>query len=152
MSESKLKLSTVFLCLSVVLMIAGSALARGAQTSFGKVDVEEIEYIASTGAKTVALLYLPEHLSVDSPAPGIVVSHGYTSYNDAIELHPIELAKRGYVVLTIDAYGHGFSTFFLQTDRPRVDRRHPERLRNDFLRRLHCHNRPTSAILSVRRL
>jgi hypothetical protein len=109
MPEKKVKLSTILLCVSVVLMICGSALARGAQTSFGKVEVEEISYITSHGAKTVGLLYLPENLSVDKPSPAVIVVHGYTSFNDAVELHAIELSKRGYVVFAPDVYGHGFS-------------------------------------------
>jgi pimeloyl-ACP methyl ester carboxylesterase len=105
----KMRVSTVLLCLSVVLMVCGSALGRSAQTSFGKVEVTEIEYITSAGAKTVALLYLPEHLSLTNPAPAVVATHGYVSFNDSMEHHAIELSKRGYVVMAIDAYGHGFS-------------------------------------------
>ncbi|MDR0643619.1 MAG: alpha/beta fold hydrolase [Treponema sp.] len=99
----------ILLGISILAMFIGSAIARGGQTAFGAVEVEEIQIINDNGATQHALLYLPENIGTIAPVPGVVAIHGYSANNEAMELHAIELARRGVAVLAIDAYDHGAS-------------------------------------------
>lgn len=56
-----------------------------------------------------ALLYKPITATNDNKAPAIVTSHGWFNSKEMQDLNAIEYAKRGYVVVSIDMYGHGNS-------------------------------------------
>ncbi|MDR2246312.1 MAG: alpha/beta hydrolase [Treponema sp.] len=100
-------------------MLIGSMLAEGGLTSFGTVAVEEIQFVNGNGAKINALLYVPKNIAAIAPAPAVVACHGYSASNDAQELHAIELSRRGFVVMAIDAYAHGLTRFpNMEFDRP----------------------------------
>lgn len=59
----------------------------------------------------VAKLYRPRTATADRPAPGLLALHGYQSDKEATNTFGApELARRGYVVLAIDQFGHGYST------------------------------------------
>jgi dienelactone hydrolase len=58
-----------------------------------------------------ALLYVPDSASVEDPAPAIVSMHGYNNTREVQDLNAVELSRRGYVVIAIDAYDHGGSSF-----------------------------------------
>jgi dienelactone hydrolase len=100
-------------------MLIGSAIAEGGLTSFGAVDVEEIRFVNGNGANINALLYVPKNIAAIAPVPAVVACHGYSASNDAQELHAIELSRRGFVVMAIDAYAHGLTQFpNMEFDRP----------------------------------
>ena len=44
-----------------------------------------------------------------SPAPGVVYIHGYQNNRETSDAYCIEMARRGFVVLEIDALGRGNS-------------------------------------------
>ena len=59
----------------------------------------------------VAKLYRPLTATAEHPAPGLLALHGYQSDKEAASTFgALELARRGYVVLAIDQFGHGYST------------------------------------------
>ena len=68
-------------------------------------------YVTEDGARMRALLLVPDSASVENPAPAIVSCHGYNNTLEVQDLNWVELSRRGYVVMTIDAYDHGLSSF-----------------------------------------
>jgi hypothetical protein len=79
------------------------------QSSFGQVAVSEVDFAAADGSNIHATLQKPTYASVGNPLPGVVVIHGSLQSKEWLMAFGIELSRRGYVVLTIDANGHGNS-------------------------------------------
>ena len=52
-------------------------------------------------------LFVPSSATAENPAPGIVVCHGGTNVLELQMPFYIELARRGYVVISMDMSGHG---------------------------------------------
>jgi len=55
------------------------------------------------------LLYTPSNATATTPAPAVLVSHGYINTREMQSTFAIELARRGFVVLAMDMTGHGYS-------------------------------------------
>ncbi len=53
------------------------------------------------------ILFVPKDASADNKKPGIVLTHGYLNNRELQLPNAIELARRGFVVLTVDREGHG---------------------------------------------
>lgn len=53
------------------------------------------------------ILFVPKDASKDNKKPGIVLTHGYLNNRELQLPNAMELARRGFVVLTIDREGHG---------------------------------------------
>lgn len=68
-------------------------------TATGEVDVE--------GVVVSGILFVPKNASADNPLPGVVLTHGYLNNREMQLQNAIELARRGFVVLTVDREGHG---------------------------------------------
>lgn len=102
--------SAIVLVVCLLLMIITSAVGHSIQTSGGSVRTEEITFTTDVGATSHAKLYIPESATAETPAPAILLCHGYTASLDAMEPNAIELSRRGYVVMALDMYGHGEST------------------------------------------
>ena len=62
-------------------------------------------------AKMAYDLYLPRGASADHPVPAIALTHGYLNSKEFESGVAIELARRGYAVMTYDQYDHGDSTW-----------------------------------------
>jgi hypothetical protein len=58
-----------------------------------------------------ALIFKPDSATAENKAPAIVVSHGRYNNKEMQEGNFVELARRGYVVISIDMYGHGDSDY-----------------------------------------
>jgi dienelactone hydrolase len=97
------------------LALAGGLLAHLVQTA-GGVQVEDVRYRGAAGETLSALLYVPRGASPSHPAPAVMVSHGYINTREMQGPFAIELARRGYVVLSIDMAGHGYSGGWLGLD------------------------------------
>ena len=97
------------------LVLAGAMLAHLIQTS-GGVRLREVRYLGASGETLAALLYTPPHATTATPAPAILVSHGYINTREMQSPFAIELARRGFVVLAIDMAGHGYSGGAVGTD------------------------------------
>lgn len=55
-------------------------------------------------------LYTPKTATAETPAPGVLLLHGYQNDHETCAAYAIELARRGAVVLCLDEYGHGSTT------------------------------------------
>ena len=105
----KVKWAPLVLAVALLLMIVTAAVGHGIQTSGGTVQTEEITFTTDVGAVSHAKLYIPETATAETPAPAVLLCHGYTASLDAMEPNAIELSRRGYVVMCLDLYGHGES-------------------------------------------
>jgi hypothetical protein len=100
-----------FLGLAFCLMLLGGAvfLASSIQTDFGRVEVSNVTYPNFNEIPMRAKLFVPVGVSRSNPAPGAVYIHGYQNNRETGDAYSIELARRGFVVLNIDAIGRGNS-------------------------------------------
>jgi pimeloyl-ACP methyl ester carboxylesterase len=90
-------------------MIAGVGMAAYTQNGHGTVTVTEVDFQAADGSNIHATLQRPIYATSTTPLPGVVVIHGIMQSKEWLMAFGIELARRGFVVLTIDANGHGNS-------------------------------------------
>lgn len=97
------------LILALLLVFIGGAAASYVQTNGGTVDIRDVRFMGTNGTQMSALLYIPEGVSAENPAPGILAVHGYINSRETQDGFAIEFARRGYVVLALDQTGHGFS-------------------------------------------
>ena len=102
--EGCLKLTAIFI---VVLMLS-ALIARAFQNDFGKIKVEQVTF-DSRGAAINAELYYPVGTNDTDSLPGIVVTHGGGCALGVTKGIAAELARRGFVVLNVSAYGTGLS-------------------------------------------
>jgi pimeloyl-ACP methyl ester carboxylesterase len=106
--EKRSKSLLVFLgCLAV--LVAAAVLASLTQKSFGRVAVSNVTYPNFNAILIRAKLFKPLIASEAHPVPGIVYIHGYQNNRETSDAYCIELARRGFVVLAIDAIGRGNS-------------------------------------------
>lgn len=98
-----------YLIIALVLILISMVGASLVQTSGGKVEVKDLRWETPSGKQMSALLYIPENVTEENPAPGIVTSHGWYNNREMQDLNFVELSRRGYVVMSIDMYGHGNS-------------------------------------------
>lgn len=95
----------------LVLTFLFSLLASQIERDFGRIDVSTVSFMTEEMQPMVAKLYRPRSATPNTPKPGLLALHGYQSDKEATSTFgALELAKRGFVVLAIDHFGHGYST------------------------------------------
>jgi len=92
----------------LMIVLAGGALAQFVRTADGT-TVRDIRFTGTNGTSMSALLYVPKNATPATPAPGILAVHGYINSRETQDGFAIEFARRGYVVLSLDQTGHGYS-------------------------------------------
>ena len=92
----------------MVIVLAGAVLAHTVRTA-GGTAVTDVRFLGTNGTMMSALLYVPINATPATPAPGILAVHGYINSRETQDGFAIEFARRGYVVLSIDQTGHGYS-------------------------------------------
>lgn len=101
----------LWLCIAIALVLIGSFFANLVHRSGGTVQITDMTFVTEDGARMRALLYVPDSATVEDPAPAVVSSHGYNNTLEVQDVNTVELSRRGYVVIAIDAYDHGLSSF-----------------------------------------
>ncbi len=82
--------------------------AHGIQTDFGNVEVSMGHFEKEgTGKALTYKLYRPKTATEENKAPAVLLLHGYQNDHETSAAYAIELARRGYVCLALDEYGHG---------------------------------------------
>jgi pimeloyl-ACP methyl ester carboxylesterase len=94
---------------SLLLAFLAVLVASSVQTDFGKVEVTNLTYDNFNGIKVRAKLLRPAQATELHPMPGVLYIHGYQNNRETGDAYCIELARRGFVVLEIDAIGRGNS-------------------------------------------
>ena len=82
--------------------------ANAVQTDFDNVEVTKGFFEDSTTSKALTYkLYKPNDVSESNKAPAVLLLHGYQNDHETSSAFAIELARRGFVCLSLDEYGHG---------------------------------------------
>ncbi|TFC95283.1 alpha/beta hydrolase [Cryobacterium breve] len=81
------------------------------QTVGGTVAVKDMRWETASGMSMSALLYKPDSATATSKAPVIITSHGWWNNREMQDANSVELSRRGFVVISIDMYGHGNSDY-----------------------------------------
>lgn len=97
----------LLVCLSI--LVGAMVLASAVQKDFGNVRVSNVTFRNFNGIAVRAKLLQPENNPDTQTFPGIVYIHGYQNNRETGDAYCIELARRGFVVLNIDAIGRGNS-------------------------------------------
>ena len=100
-------LLTFLIC--VAILVGAVVVASLVQRDFGRVQVTNVIYANYNGIPVRAKLLRPVEATEENPLPGIVHIHGYQNNRETGDAYCIELARRGFVVLNIDAIGRGNS-------------------------------------------
>ena len=98
-----------FFLLCVLVTVASMILASVIQTDFGRLHVSNVTFSNYNGIPIRAKMLRPDGVSAQNPLPGVVYIHGYQNNRETGDAYCIELARRGFVVLNIDAIGRGNS-------------------------------------------
>lgn len=109
MNDATIRKNRLWLALAVVLFLISGIGASAVQTSAGSVEVEDLKWETPSGHTMSAMLLKPDSATAANPAPAVVTSHGWYNSREMQDLNFVELARRGYVVISIDMYGHGNS-------------------------------------------
>lgn len=119
--EKVKKQAKIWLCISIALMLLASIVVSAIQTNGGHVTMKELNIETDLGYSMSAYLFIPETATAETPAPAVVVSHGYLNNKEMTDANYVELARRGFVVLAIDQPGHGDSEIMAQSIANGVD-------------------------------
>jgi pimeloyl-ACP methyl ester carboxylesterase len=126
----------IALAICLVVMLGGFVVASLIQRDLGRVEVRNVIYENYNGILVRAKLLRPVSATQDNPAPGIVYIHGYQNNRETSDAYCIELARRGFVVLNIDAIGRGNSGIPNDPDAPDFDETYGGRTSLAYLREL----------------
>ena len=94
------------LAAALIMMVLGSLLSYGIDTSFGTVTTQRLHLMDDDGYKVSANLYVPDSAPA-SPAPAMIICPGGDCPSDIASPWATELARRGYVVAVMDYSGCG---------------------------------------------
>ncbi|MGL4373916.1 MAG: hypothetical protein ACRCS6_09055, partial [Turicibacter sp.] len=92
-----MKKNYVLIALSCLFILVGAITASLVQTSFGTVEVKDVRVVTDLGKTLSGVLFIPDGVSIDQPAPAIITSHGYLNSREMQTNFNIELSRRGYV-------------------------------------------------------
>lgn len=94
---------------SVLMMILGSLLAALIHNNGGQTTIANATFTADDGTQISALVYTPATATAANPAPGVAMWHGLNNQKEYMSQTALELARRGFVVVSADQVGHGSS-------------------------------------------
>jgi hypothetical protein len=89
-------------------IVVSSFFACLLSTNFGRVNVKDLRF-DSEGAIISATLYTPIGVNANSKLPAVIITHGIGCAHNVQNGTAEELARRGFVVLSVSAYGSGLS-------------------------------------------
>ncbi len=93
-----------------IIFVALAALgARMIETDFGKLDVSVVRIADPSGVTLVGKLYRPQNLTEADSLPAVLILHGFQNDKETLQPQALELARRGFVTLALDQFGHGSS-------------------------------------------
>ena len=101
--------AVLFLIICLAILLAAVAVAWLVQRDFGRVEVRNVHYENYNGIPIRAKLLRPLDATADNPLPGAIYIHGYQNNRETSDPYCIEMARRGFVMLCIDAIGRGNS-------------------------------------------
>jgi dienelactone hydrolase len=102
---NKTSLVTIVL---VILLLSSAYFARQLDTDYGLLRTEVIR-IPDRELTLSAILHIPLEVGPTNQRPAVAVTHGISSTKDMVDSISLELARRGFITLTLDLHGHGDS-------------------------------------------
>jgi len=115
--ENKKTLLTLIILLGVILVSSFFAsLIQSRGFSVKVTDLRDVENVGVweedseievKGKVVSGILFVPKKASKDNKLPAVVLTHGYLNYRELQLQNATELARRGFVVLTVDREAHG---------------------------------------------
>lgn len=99
----------IFMAVAIGICLVSALGTRAIRTDWGRIEIKTIRTITKEGYTLSADIYRPRAATAEKPAPLVVVAHGGTTSKERMEHFAVELAKRGYVAISVDMYCHGFS-------------------------------------------
>jgi hypothetical protein len=109
LSNKSINLSLLAFLICVAIMVGAVVVASLVQRDFGRIEVTNVIYENYNGIPVRGKLLRPVDATEEDPMPGVVYIHGYQNNRETGDAYCIELARRGFVVLNIDAIGRGNS-------------------------------------------
>ncbi len=97
------------LAIGVALILVGSLLAGWIQTGAGAAQIREVRFYGSYNGYYSGYLWVPNGVTSENPAPAVLAAHGFNNSKEYMANTALELARRGYVVLSMDLDNHGLS-------------------------------------------
>lgn len=98
-----------WLTIAILLCIISVIGASYVQTAGWTITVKDLRWETPSGKMISALLFVPPNATAKTPAPAIIASHGWYNNREMQDMNYVEYARRGYVVVSMDMYGHGNS-------------------------------------------
>lgn len=90
------------------LLFSGIFAAISLNSDLGNIEVKMI-FIREEMFELSGLLYKPVSAKADEPATAVILAHGIGGSKEMMSGIGLELARRGFVSLCLDLYGHGQS-------------------------------------------
>jgi pimeloyl-ACP methyl ester carboxylesterase len=97
------------LIIALVLVLVGSLLAGWIQTGAGAATIREVRFLGMHDGYYSGYLWIPKGVTTGNPAPAVLATHGFNNSKEYMANTALELARRGYVVLSMDLDNHGLS-------------------------------------------
>lgn len=120
--EKKVRKTALWvLIVSILITLSAQLIAHAAMTNGYRVAVTNVTFENKNGLMVRGKLFQPEVASAQNPAPGVVYLHGYQNNRETSDPYAIELARRGFVVITLDALGRGNSDNQFSVSEPGYD-------------------------------
>jgi dienelactone hydrolase len=128
--------AVIVLIISLAVLIGAVVVAWLVQRDFGQVEVTNVKYENYNGISIRAKLLRPVEARAENPLPGAVYIHGYQNNRETSDAYCIEMARRGFVMLCIDAIGRGNSGIPNDLDDPDFDETYGGRTSLAYLKAL----------------
>lgn len=107
--KTKKSCARVWLCVALVLCLISMVGSSLIQTGNHSIRIKKMYWESPAGALLSADLWIPANATADNKAPAVVTVEGWYNNKEMQDAYTMELARRGYVVLTLDLHGHGNS-------------------------------------------
>ncbi len=115
------KYAAIILIVFVLIVVGAEVFAHAVMTNWFTVEVSNIWFENKNGLMVRGKLYRPLEATAENPAPGVVYLHGYQNNRETSDPYGIELSRRGFVVIVLDALGRGNSDNQFSADDPNFD-------------------------------
>lgn len=89
----------------VALVFFAMLFILGVDRNWGKTRITKMDLVSADGDRISAFLYRPKAATADNPAPVVMYAHGGSDMLEQGSSYAVELARRGYVVVTFDYTG-----------------------------------------------
>lgn len=119
-----------FLLISILVCLISIIGTNLIDTNFGSIITKDIKILDNKGNTIGCTIFQPKTATTENPAPCVITLHGSYNGRESQNFISLELAKRGFVAITMDCDGHGdasnwkenpMDAFFLVTANPGSD-------------------------------